>query len=144
MGLGDTKTWVSGTVALDGTADLATFTPGRPIRLRRFGYIWNSGTVTAPQTLDIDIDKRILIGDDTTRPAVATIAGASGEGQGEGAYTRVGAAGGGAIDVAADEEIVVQTTAGATAGDGVVFIEYEELPFANATAIGGNLTDRDA
>jgi hypothetical protein len=64
--LGDTLTWVSGTVALDGDAtDVATFTPGRPIRLRRFGYIWNAGTVTAPETLDIDLDKRILIGSDT-------------------------------------------------------------------------------
>ena len=143
--LGDTRTWVSAQVALDGTADVAVFTPGRPIRLRRFGYIWNAATVTAPENLDIDLDKRVTIGSDTGRTAaIATIAGAAGEAQGDGAYTRVGAAAGGDVDIDADEEIVVQTAVGATAGDGYVFIEYEELPFSGGSAYLGDLTDRDA
>ena len=142
--LADTLTWVTGTVALDGTADLATFTPGRPIRLRRFGYVWNAGTVTAPQTLALALDKRVLIGSATGRVNIATIAGATSETQGLGAYTRIGAAAGGDIDIDADEELVVETTAGATAGDGVVFVEYEALPFVSASFIGANLTDRDA
>ena len=142
--LGDTLTWVTGTVALDGTGDKATFTPCRPVRIRRFGYAWNAGTVTTSASLDIDLDKRVLIGSDTGRVQIATIAGVASEAQGDGAYTRVGAAGGGAIDVDADEEVVVDVENAAAAGDGVVFIEYEELPFVNADFLGANLTDRDA
>jgi hypothetical protein len=48
------------------------------------------------------------------------------------------------VDIDADEEIVVQTAAGATAGDGYVFIEYEELPFSGGTTHLGGLTNRDA
>ena len=147
--LGDTRTWVTGTVAFDSTADIGVFTPCRPIVLRRWGYIWNAGTVTVPETLDIDIDKRILIGSDTGRltgaTKLATLAGVAGEAQGKGRYETF-TKGSGDVIIAADEEVVVEVQAAATAGDGVVFIEYEELPFSgdHNTYIGANLVDNDA
>jgi hypothetical protein len=144
--LADTLTWVSALLDTASAADIATFTPCRPIRLRRFGYIW--GVVAAdPEALDLELDKRVLIGSDTGRTAaIATIAGVAGETVGLGAYTRIGAAAGGDIDIDADEELIVQVPTGGdtTDGDAYVFIEYEALPFVSTTYIGANLTNRDA
>lgn len=142
--IGDTLTWITGLVALDAAADVGVFTPGRPVIIRRFGYIWASATVTAPETLDIDLDLRILMGSETGRTASqATIAGVAAEAQGEGAYTSAKVA---TVvtdfEVDADEQVVVQVANAATAGDGYVFIEYQDMPFAG-TRLGG-LTDRDA
>ena len=142
MRLGETLTYICAQVALDGTADVAVFTPGRPIVIRRFGYIWNSATTTAPETLDIDLDKRITIGSDTGRTAAqATIAGVAAQAIGDGAYVDLATE----LTVDADEEIVIQTTAGATAGDGYVFIEYQPLPFVGTGTPGlGDLVDLTA
>jgi hypothetical protein len=144
--LGDTLTWVSALLDTATAGDLATWVPCRPIRLRRWGYIW--GVVASdPENFGLELDKRILTGSDTGRTAaIATIAGVAGETVGLGAYTRIGAAAGGDIDIDADEELVIQLPAsGDTAdGDAYVFIEYEALPFVNATYIGANLTNRDA
>ena len=144
--LGDTLTWVSALLDTATAGDLATWTPCRPVRLRRWGYIW--GVVAAnPEDFAIELDKRILIGSDTGRTtAIANIAGVASETVGIGAYTRIGAAGGGDIDIDADEELIIQlpATGDTDDGDAYVFIEYEALPFVNASFIGANLTDRDA
>jgi hypothetical protein len=144
--IGDTLTWVSALLDTATAGDLGTWTPCRPIRLRRLGYIW--GVVAAdPENFAFNIDKRILIGSDTGRTtAIASIAGVASETVGIGAYTRIGSAGGGDIDIAADEELVIELpAAGDTSdGDAYIFIEYEALPFAGTVNIGGNLTDRDA
>ncbi len=146
--LGDTETWVSAALAFDGggAGDIATFTPGRPIEIVRWGYVWNSGTTTAPENLDLDLDRRVTIGSDTGRVRESTIAGIAAQAQGDGAYTAAPVTGRDfPILVDADEEVIIQEVNGATAGDGYAFIEYQSKAFVGTQSPGiGDLVDADA
>lgn len=124
--IGETLTEISGQVALDSAADVYTFAPGRPVRIIRFGYIIDSATTTAPESLDLALDKRVTIGSNTGRLAGPSIAGAAGEAQGDGGYGNLDDQ---RIELDADEEVVFQVENAMTAGDGRVFCEYQPLPF---------------
>ncbi len=80
---------------------------------------------------------RITLGTDTGRLAVAgaTIAGVVGEAQGDGRFTKpIISAINTEFNVNADQEVVADILNAATAGDGYIFIEYQERPFVTDTA----------
>jgi hypothetical protein len=160
-----TKVWPDdglGTVlAFDGTGDLVTFTPARPVNIVRWGIIVavildvGAGfTMKADfrPTANSDTDRGDGdVGDITTTTDVAV---------GKGIYTEEVLGDGSGSGVSAEqkfkvdpgEQVVFQVTDAAdTTGDGWIFVEYEEEGFSGgdpATALSlanriSNLTKND-
>lgn len=123
----------SGVVAIDSTGDKWTWTPGAPVEIIRVGvtgttaYTHGSGAIIA---MDINAS------------------------DGAGTYSR-GDGDGGTLTVAATfnaglvnyhemtsrvrlkpgDQLIAQVTQAATAGDGVVWVEYRKLPFVSGSAV---------
>jgi hypothetical protein len=148
--LGDNRTWTTGEVALDSATTVTPFRPMRPVRIVRVGYVVTTAE-TASEDLDINFNYHPTIGSATGALLAYTIAGIASEAIGAGRYTAIPDAtnypdGAGSVLLDADEELEIDIDNAMTAGDGDIFVEYQELPFvANGEAnIGSNLVDIDA
>lgn len=126
--LGETTTLVSpAQVALDSAADVLVFTPCRPVTVFRYGYIV---TVELDNTtaLQLNLDHRVTAGSDTGRTEKAEIVGSGTQAVGYMSYGDLATP----IEVDADEEVVIEVSQAATAGDGKVFLEYQERAFVGS------------
>lgn len=123
----------SGVVAIDATADVFTWTPATPVEIIRIGV---TGTTAY------------------THGSGAIIAADINASDGDGTYTR-GDGDGGTLTVAAGfnaglvnyhdmtsrvrlkpgDQLIFQVTQAATAGDGVVWVEYRKLPFQSGSNV---------
>ncbi len=151
----DRRTVVSAQVSMTSLADVYTLTPGKPINIVRWGIIADA-LIDVGAGLTVKADHRIDAGTDTGRTdgTVGDITVTADILQGDGVYTEdvSGAADKTPFEVDPGEEVVFEVTDIAdTAGTGMIFVEYEELPFvgdANATAGSfsnriGNMTSND-
>lgn len=140
----------SGIVALDGTGDVFTLTPGQPINIVRWGIIPTT-LLDVGASFAIKADFRPTAGSDSGRGDgdVGDISTTVDTALGAGDYTEAVAGDGVAgskvpFQVDPGEQVVFQVTDAAdTTGDGVIFVEYEEHPFVgdpNATA--GSFSNR--
>lgn len=129
------QSWESGVVAIDALADAATFTPAGPVRVVRIGvtgttaYTHGSGAI-------IKADKNLSNGNGTyTR----------GDGDG-GTLTVDSTFAAGKVNYAEPspyelnpgDQLIFQVTQAASAGDGVVWVEYEHLPFQSGSSDPAN------
>jgi len=134
---GDLQTVTSGVVAFDSAATILTFAVTRPVKIHRvfaIASIANTGTDCIMQV-------------DVTRTGVATAVSPSGAdfvGKFTGADNTVGTGWykeaadftqGEPILVIPGEAASVTVATAATAGDGVVGFEYEELPFVDSAFV---------
>lgn len=124
------QSWESAVVAIDAAADAATFTPSGPVRVVRIGvtgttaYTHGSGAI-------IKADKNMSDGDGTyTR------------GDGDGGIITVDSSFNAGLvnyhepapyELNPGDQLIFQVTQAATAGDGVVWVEYEHLPFQSGS-----------
>lgn len=117
----------SGVVAIDAVGDKFTWTPATPVRIIRVGitgttaYTHGSGAIIA-------LDKNASDGDGTyTRGDgdIGTIAVAASFGPGLVNYIEPASR----LEMVPGDQLIFQVTQAATAGDGVVWVEYQKLPF---------------
>lgn len=126
------QSWESAEVAIDSTGDKATFTPSAPVRVVRIGvtgttsYTHGSGAVIAA-------DKNISDGDGTYTRGDADggeLTVDSGFDAGLVNYNEPSA--GYVLDPG--DQLIFQVTQAASAGDGVVWVEYERLAFQSGSS----------
>jgi len=138
------RVYQSPSLVFTSTGDIATFAPGKPVDIVRWGYTVN--VVLGDTTLIIKADSQLIgvsRGDGdagTLTPVVATAVGA-------GAYTEnvspgVTAAPTTPFKLDAGESVIFQVTdAVAATGTGTMWVEYHERSFvgdSNQTAAQGN------
>ncbi len=126
---------VSAQVTLNSTGDKMTFTPGVPVNIIRWGVIADA-LIDVGAGFTIKADWRPTAGSDSSRSdgTCGDITVTADISQGQGAYTEECAtpdAGAPAkFEVDPGEQLVFQVTDAAdTSGTGLIFIEYELLPF---------------
>ncbi len=138
------KTEVSAQVTLNSTGDKMTFTPAFPVNIVRWGIIADA-LIDVGAGMTIKADWRPTAGSDSSRSdgTCGDITVTADISQGQGAYTEECAdpsttAVPAKFSVDPGEQIVFQVTDAAdTAGTGILFVEYEALPFVgddNVTA----------
>ncbi len=136
---------VSAQVAMASTGDKMTFTPGCPVNIVRWGVIADA-LIDVGAGFTIKADWRPTAGSDSSRSdgTCGDITVTSDINQGQGAYTEECATPDAGLPamflVDPGEQIVFEVTDAAdTSGTGMIFVEYELLPFVgdrNATADG--------
>ena len=150
-----TRTDISSQVTLNSTGDKYTFTPVMPIDVKRWGFIADV-LVDVGAGLTVAMDHRPTAGSDTGRVEVDTIVRTSDVAAGKGLVTEVvlpvsqvtaedgslrDVSGTGPFQVDPGEQLVFEVTDAAdTAGTGLFFLEYYELPHNLDTRNTGNLT----
>lgn len=143
-------------ISVASTGDKAVYTPSMPIRIIRWGSIWDvAPTVTAPV---LELDFRPTAGSDTNRVAGSVASGidtaggtitcpaiaGAGMTQGAGVFHNVNAgplsaSGPEGFVVFPGQQVVYKVATAATAGSGFFFMEYEYLAFqgdANTPGVG--------
>ncbi len=135
---------VSASVALNSTGDKMVFTPGGPVNIVRWGVIADA-LIDVGASFTIKADWRPTAGSDSSRSdgTCGDITVTSDISQGQGAYTEecatpAATAVAAKFSVDPGEQVVFQVTDAAdTSGTGMIFVEYELLPFvgdSNVTA----------
>lgn len=128
----DRKTEVSDQVDLTSTGDKLVWTPGTPVNIIRWGIIADA-LIDVGAGMTVKMDHRPTAGSDSSRtdgtPSTAVnLVTAVDVAAGKGIYVDLSEA----FEVDPGEEVVFQVTdAPDTAGTGVIFIEYDRLPFQN-------------
>ncbi len=124
----------SGVVAVDATADAFIITPAVPIDVRRWGLVV---TIAVTGTAGvIAVDHRITAGSDTGRVnAYGTKTLRLNQASMVAGQVLYVEPDNGPLEVNPGEQLVFQVTAAATAGDGVLWAEYDVKPFSGARVL---------
>ncbi len=146
MNLHLTEAWGT-TVDVGSTGDKASWAPGRPVNIVRWGFMVHTNLVSGA-SFAMTLDHRPTIASDTGRTNGSVAAGVDTAGgsitltgnanAGKGRYHNVVAANGFHVDPG--EEVVFEVTDAATSGAVFLFIEYQALPFVG----DGTATESDA
>ena len=139
-------TETSAQIAVNSTGDKFSFTPGRPVNIVRWGIIADA-LIDVGVGMTIAADHRPTITSDTGRGDgdVGTITTTADIAQGDGIYTETVSP-----DVTGKtlqtfrvdpgEQVVFQVTDAAdTAGTGIIFVEYRQLPFVGDANVAAGL-----
>lgn len=114
-------------VAIDSTGDKFTWTPATPVRIIRAGvtgtssYTHGSGAVIALDKNASDGDGSYTRGD----ADIGEITVNSGFDQGLVNYIKPDER----LEMVPGDQLIIEVTQAANAGDGVVWVEYQKLPF---------------
>ncbi len=143
------KTVESAIVALDGTGDVFTLTPGQPINIIRWGIIPTTA-LDVGGGMVVKADFRPTAGSDSGRGdgdvGDITLSTDEDVALGAGLFTDEVSGAGNKSPFLVDpgEQVVWQVTDAAdTTGDGVIFVEYEEHPFVGGLpAVAGSFGNR--
>jgi len=148
--LGLRRTDESGTVAVDATGVAFEWTPGVPIDILRWGFTATVAVTNAADTVVAQLIKRPTPKSATGQTVIdaCTITGTTTRAAGYALYREIGTtavaqttepdgslytvAPGGPVEINAGQQVVVNVSAAADAGDGVFWIEYLEKPFVGS------------
>lgn len=117
----------SGVVALDATADVFTWTPATPVEIVRIGvtgttaYTHGSGAIVKADINSSDGDGTYTRGDGDGGTLTVDSGFDAGLVNYQDATSRV--------RLKPGDQLIMQVTQAASAGDGVVWVEYRKLPF---------------
>lgn len=145
-----TPTGSGGPVVLTTTGDKFIFTPARPIDIIRWGYIIS--TAKDATSMALTLAKRVTVGTDTGRVVIGTITDTAARALGAVVYQEPGTLATAAatqstgvdgslvnVDpvgpyhfVPGQEAVIAVTDAADVSGQGYLFIEYLEYPFAGS------------
>lgn len=138
--------WFSdeGVDAITSTGDILVFTPARPIAVVDFGLVVTTTFNASAGAVTLKLDKRVTAGSDTGRgdgdlgtltmtaaQAQALAAGdvaRSVKAEGSGAYAGPAATEAADVVLPGEQAVVEVTDAAATAGSGIPFIGFKDLP----------------
>lgn len=132
MEYGDYRTYESAVVAIDGTGDVATFTPATPVDVVRVGvtgttaYTHGSGAIIKADVNASDGDGTYTRGDGDG----GTITVDSGFAAGLCNYVDLSSP----VQLDPGDQLIFQVTQAAGAGDGVVWCEYQKRPFQSGSS----------
>lgn len=121
------QTFESAVVAIDGPGDVATFTPAAPVDVVRIGltgttaYTHGSGAVVKADVNASDGDGTYTRGDGDGGVITADSTFAAGLVN----YTDLSSP----VHLDPGDQLIFQVTQAASAGDGVVWVEYQKRPF---------------
>lgn len=118
-------------VAIDSTGDKATYTPGAPVDIVRVGIVGTTSYTHGSGAI-VKVDKNASDGDGTyTRGDgdVAEVTVDSGFNAGLVNYVDLDEP----VELDPGDQAIVQVTQAASAGDGVVFMEYRKRPFVSGS-----------
>ena len=141
MRYGENQVEQSAQVALDGAADRLTFTPGIPVRLVRYGYIV-AVLIDHTQGLILSLDTNDMLAAPvrTERALLTNANGATNQVIGTYVSREIPAftmtAGLDKNVIVPGQQAIIEVKTAATAGDGMVWLEYTPLSYQTAKQVG--------